>query len=1305
MGSVSELTLLADLRPELVEIRQTMTHATRLRILLRTLYGIRRAGIEESIQRRPRGPLERLEFLHFVRFALLDGDTKFLLAVTFDGAWEPYIRAIAEQAGPLLDVIFCHTQGYNAHSSDRGYLRFAEWVRRHQVETDFFFADAPGTTARDVRLLQAFEQETNRPAFSHVDASLPFDEGLSPEAERRALADEVRRGLKALHLLHGLDRYFPAPNENAFLRRTARMILEELPIEAGLAQLAREGRDGPHRAAARWVAEAPPVERPAPAPAAEPADPANVQANILDGYRDRTHGAMLLLRVTDLSAARAFLGRLEPTTWAEQEAGALPDVTVNVGITFQGLRSLGVPESLLDRLPQEFREGMAARAGWLGDLGPNHPSHWRLPRIGWPLDESPRDLRVRLSSVDLVVQLQARVEVPPPPDDHRFGPDHPLHDFVAEHFGDAAGTGLQLLAVEPTRHAQGQPATGLPWPVEHFGYLDGISQPTHRAGGPERDRVALGELLIGHADDRDGVAARAPIGLLQDGSFQAVRKLRQHVGRFRALLDRYRHSVPDLAERMMGWRLADDDPLWRAGGRPETANDFDYADDEHGRRTLRAAHVRRTNPRNGPSADDRVRNATRRAVPRIARRGLSYGPAFDPDGDPDRADDGEERGLLFTAFAASLADQFEVVQRWLAGGNPTDALSTENDPFLGLPEPGRHKRLRLPATDAHPARTIDLGPEPLVSLDWGLYLFVPSRSALRQLADGVLAPEPDATVGAPGAAIPLEDDARLDEDWASAEDVAEGEGVIRRMEQALAFQRMRDPAGADGLMALRWKVLIEDLSARETMRKVWAAIRARGGVLTTPYGVLVGSRETVESIFADPDAFSVSGYWSRMRDSLGEHYLGMDPRPRAMAAHATGAARVVQDRFLEAVGETRYAEESRVANAWIASIGPEEAFDHALRTTGEVLDESIGAMRPAPTVIDLRRLVQDVVARMGTDWFALPDRDGWYMTRGGPTPARAHCPDHFGATARYIFSPNPTEFVRREGREKGQELLIRAKAFVRSVRREAVEASTLLGALFAEAGNDAFDDRGRPQDDFADFCAGLLVGTIHGFVGPVGGSAFSLLNEWTESRMLWRQQQALLLQHPRLEESLDWAAVSPILLPAVKRGMRIQPFPYILHRTPVRDVRLPSRPRRAGALEGELEVTAGTRIVLGIVSAAHDRVPQGVDELDVLFGGVYPVGRGAPLGRGTPLRRGAPLGPVSPGGARKTGLHACPGRDLGLGTIMGILTALCRAGNLRRIASLKLELAAFADRPPAGRAEKRTFPRRGGEYGPGDAAA
>src|SRR6516165_9604380 len=49
---------------------------------------------------------------------------------------------------------------------------------------------------------------------------------------------------------------------------------------------------------------------------------------------------------------------------------------VTVAFTWNGLRALGVDEASLATFPDEFREGMVARAGMLGDAGVNHPDNW-----------------------------------------------------------------------------------------------------------------------------------------------------------------------------------------------------------------------------------------------------------------------------------------------------------------------------------------------------------------------------------------------------------------------------------------------------------------------------------------------------------------------------------------------------------------------------------------------------------------------------------------------------------------------------------------------------------------------------------------------------------------------------------------------------------------------------------------------------------------------------------------------------------------------------------------------------------------
>jgi hypothetical protein len=49
---------------------------------------------------------------------------------------------------------------------------------------------------------------------------------------------------------------------------------------------------------------------------------------------------------------------------------------VTVAFTWSGLRALGVDEASLATFPEEFRQGMVARAEMLGDTGENHPDRW-----------------------------------------------------------------------------------------------------------------------------------------------------------------------------------------------------------------------------------------------------------------------------------------------------------------------------------------------------------------------------------------------------------------------------------------------------------------------------------------------------------------------------------------------------------------------------------------------------------------------------------------------------------------------------------------------------------------------------------------------------------------------------------------------------------------------------------------------------------------------------------------------------------------------------------------------------------------
>ncbi len=72
------------------------------------------------------------------------------------------------------------------------------------------------------------------------------------------------------------------------------------------------------------------------------------------------------------AGGRAWLAELIPVVESAATAQASMDDTkrwVTLAFTWAGLRALGVPEESLATFPEEFRQGMAARADILGDTG------------------------------------------------------------------------------------------------------------------------------------------------------------------------------------------------------------------------------------------------------------------------------------------------------------------------------------------------------------------------------------------------------------------------------------------------------------------------------------------------------------------------------------------------------------------------------------------------------------------------------------------------------------------------------------------------------------------------------------------------------------------------------------------------------------------------------------------------------------------------------------------------------------------------------------------------------------------------
>ncbi|MEI6161533.1 MAG: hypothetical protein WCP77_16990, partial [Roseococcus sp.] len=112
---------------------------------------------------------------------------------------------------------------------------------------------------------------------------------------------------------------------------------------------------------------------------------ADIQGNILSAYGRLgfPKGRFLLLNVAQAQAGRTVLQMLRrqvttalrwPSARKPYPPGTIyqkrPEVALNFAFTFRGLLALGIPIRTLRAMPDEFLDGMAARADILGD---NHP--------------------------------------------------------------------------------------------------------------------------------------------------------------------------------------------------------------------------------------------------------------------------------------------------------------------------------------------------------------------------------------------------------------------------------------------------------------------------------------------------------------------------------------------------------------------------------------------------------------------------------------------------------------------------------------------------------------------------------------------------------------------------------------------------------------------------------------------------------------------------------------------------------------------------------------------------------------------
>ena len=1200
LGGIANLALLAEIRPGFVEGFETVTYHKRLELLLRTLNAIRLASRESALAKSPFPDLiGRVGILHSFRYAIVPpeaaasspsavadaprpGVYRLSLNVTFDGGWEPYMRVIYRDLGTLLDAIFCNCVGYRA-SRSHSFDEYTRWVRDHETGAGLFYTES-AMTVLDQRYLEGIEkihrQEPDAakadiasagfalqepPSIEQILASFPND-----EAKVTAVVAASRPVLRALKGLHELTPVFPRNTDEddqyllLFAQRALREFVGLLGTPLALKPAVSELLE-PFERAITWI-KATPTEVNLPQRTLA-YRASKVQAGIVSGYQGITHGCLVLLSVVDAAAARNFLATL-PVSVEGTSCSAAP--YCNVAFTLPGLKALGVPGWQIDLFPQEFVEGMETRAGLLGDVRTNHPNAWRRPIL-----HGTQATEIELASVHVVVQFRLKDE---------STPGHALHlGFKPETDRFVPASGLAILSIEAMRS---HPEKGASSSREHFGFQDGFSQPEvvdPNRGTPEstfwKNGVARGEILLGYPNDRhDGPCPTLENRLLDDGCFLVLRKIRQRVDVLDAVL-KENPALPDLKQKMMG-RGLDGEPLAVKSITPHSKTDFNYADDPNGMRCPFHSHARRSNPRHGTG------------IPRIIRRGMSYGPRDDTDRTT-------PRGVYFMAYCASIAEQFEVIQRWVAGGNSSGVASAQSDPLMGVPQPGDPRVYRYFNADKQVVR-VKLGDKPFTELQWGAYLFVPSVGALTGLQSIVDETERPAT-------------------------------------QTLASLAH---GGGDGFKA--WQRVIEDPNERE---RAWTQVMAANldthatGTLPTGYGLLIADAAKVDEVLRDPGGrYSVRGYGRRLTQTVGVGYLGLDPDD----------------------GHTAQAETPRDSgvNQAIASISAEEAFRQAVHITTAVLagfkhstGQKISDSR-YETPVDIVLLSEQVLGRLCRVWFGLPDADDKFMVLGGRTTERTgkpRCPGHFFSVARYVFWPHPSPTVAGDAQAHGKAIRQSVKDFLKAAPMDPGKREATLGKL-----SFAIESRLKHLDDGKNgLIARTIAGTMLGFPPTVHGNFIRVMRAWLQTganpaqpqpaTSLWTLQAQVLARG--IEP--DYAVASEILRDKLLAQMCKSPVPEVIWR---------EDPNASVGPNGE----EPPKVVLGLVAAVQQ---PGAERL--MFGGERTTNGAA--------RADVPQA-----------VHACPGYEMAVGVMLGMVTALLLAGSVRPTASPTIvDLVTVPERAPA----------------------
>jgi Dyp-type peroxidase family len=390
----------------------------------------------------------------------------------------------------------------------------------------------------------------------------------------------------------------------------------------------------------------------------------------------------------------------------------LPFVGVNLGFTKLGLDKLGAPGSVDD---PAFNNGLASRSELLNDPqegevragkeGEFSAAKWK---VGGP-NNTPHGVILITGSTQAIVD---RVK------EELTGPLQANQDRTEEdQTEDERANGWKVTYAERGMTRQ------ISRSREHFGFQDGISQPSIRGRidriFPDRkflqlernpnnpaealqgsDLVWPGEFVFGYPSsvgsakgpsaqtvaepDGPGNLATGGVPWARNGSLMVIRRLNQFVPEFNRLLEskaNRQNQDPELTGAGIVGRWKSGAPISLAPFQDDSSlgtdasrnNDFNFTNDPQGRRCPLSAHIRKAYPRS--TTDTTYSN-------RLIRRGIPFGPELQPD--EKETVKKWERGLMFVCYQTSIVNQFEFITRRLSDQSKNQA---DPDPFLEFVRP------------------------------------------------------------------------------------------------------------------------------------------------------------------------------------------------------------------------------------------------------------------------------------------------------------------------------------------------------------------------------------------------------------------------------------------------------------------------------------------------------------------------------------------------------------------------------------------------------------------------------------------